>query len=241
MTSTIPVEPTLNIKLQARPPPSKNTAMHMKLPFRLQNMRLDPSRALEPSRKKLTTVEAQRVMAVFEDTIRRVEIVTLLPYLMANLDRYRVSLGGELVELVQHHAVIIASYDDIRQELDQQLERRATLRPSPAPSEDGEKAAPSEDGEKAAPEGQDEADVEPIEVCEDGEGGEGTSVRQGAATSVRSATSARSAGEQSADSQMEATMRNLSLVAQQMSHSTRNILRAFTLNPAVMSMITGMV
>ena len=228
MTTTIPVEPTLNFKLQARPhPPSKDPPMNVPASLRFQNMRLDPSRALEPARKKLTTVEAQRVMAVFEETIRRVEIVTLLPYIMQNLDRYRVSLGGELVELLKHHSVVISSYDDIRQELDNQLERRAAMQKSPAPSEDAD---------KEAKEGQDELDEELAEgeeaAREEALGGDG--MRQGSAASVRSA------GEQSADSQMEATMRNLSLVAQQMSHSTRNILRAFTLNPAIMTVITGM-
>jgi hypothetical protein len=96
--------------------------------IRFQNIRLDPSRALEPARKKLSTLEAQRIMAVFDETIRRVEVVTLLPYLMQNMDRYRVSLGSEIVELLNHHAVIISSYDDIRHQLDSQLERRAAQR-----------------------------------------------------------------------------------------------------------------
>lgn len=233
LTTTIPIEPTLNLKLRAGPyPPSKNPPMNVPASLRFQNMRLDPSRALEPARKKLTTVEAQRVMAVFEETIRRVEIVTLLPYIMANLDRYRVSLGGELVELLKHHSVVISSYDDIRRELDNQLERRAAMQKSPAPSEDAE---------KGATEGQDELDEELADAqreAPDGndmheEGPDGNGMRQGSANSMRSA------GEQSTDSQMEATMRNLSLVAQQMSHSTRNILRAFTLNPAIMTVITG--
>eukprot|EP00916_Digyalum_oweni_P002511 GHVL01004613.1.p1 GENE.GHVL01004613.1~~GHVL01004613.1.p1 ORF type:complete len:481 (-),score=59.73 GHVL01004613.1:229-1671(-) len=207
MTATIPVEPTMNMKLVHRPqPPSKGQAapMHVQPSFRFQNLRLDPSRALEPARKKLTTVEAQRVMSVFDETIRRLEIVTLLQFIMQNIDRFGVSLGGELVELLKHHSVIISSYDDIRQELDIQLDRRAAMQKSPDAIDDAEK----EMG------GTDEVDEEP---------------RQSSAYSARSA--------HSTNSQLEATMRNLSLVAQQLSHSTRNVLRAFSLNPAIMTVI----
>ncbi|KAL8621514.1 hypothetical protein ACOMHN_026186 [Nucella lapillus] len=215
LTTTIPVEPTINMKLQVRPyPPTKNPPLNVQPSFRFQNLRLDPSRALEPTRKKLTTVEGQRVMAVFEDTILRIEVVTLLPHIMRNLDRFRVSLGSELVDLLKHHHVIISSYGEIRQELDKQLERHIAMRKTAAPAD--------EEGEKD--EGVDELDEE-----DDPEG----LLRQG------SALSERSAGEQSTDSLMEATMRNLSLVAQQMSHSTRNILRGFAVNPAILTLIKG--
>ena len=125
-TMQVQPEPTLKMKLSLKPqPPTQKHAGGGPPSFRMQNIRIDPSRALEPARKKLTTVEAQRVMAVFDETIKRCEIVTLLPYIMKNLDRYRVSLGSELVELIKHHEVVISSYDEIRVELDQQLARRA--------------------------------------------------------------------------------------------------------------------
>jgi hypothetical protein len=55
--------------------------------------------------------------------------------------------------------------------------------------------------------------------------------RQGSAASARS--------HDSMDSQMEHTMHNLSLVAQQMSHSTRNILRAFCASPVTITLVQG--
>eukprot|EP00745_Piridium_sociabile_P029241 TRINITY_DN47673_c0_g2_i1.p1 TRINITY_DN47673_c0_g2~~TRINITY_DN47673_c0_g2_i1.p1 ORF type:complete len:374 (+),score=110.46 TRINITY_DN47673_c0_g2_i1:165-1286(+) len=224
-TTTVQPEPTLNMKLSVRPhPPSRNAPMSIQPSFRFQNLRLDPSRALEPARKKLTTVEGQRVMAVFEDTIQRVEIVTLLPHIMDNLDRFRVSLGGELVDFLKHHRVIITSYGEIRHQLDGQLERHAAMkRRSPDPIE--------EEGEK---EGMDKLDDD-----EEGEGGAGGGAGIEGLLRRGSALSVRSAAERSTDSMMEATMRNLSLVAQQLSHSTRNILRAFAVNPAIMTMIKG--
>lgn len=188
-------------------PPATTTTM------KLQHLRIDPSRALEPARKKLTTVEAQRIMAVFEETIRRVEIVTVLPHIIKHIDRYRVSLGGELVELLKHHSVIISSYDEIRHELDKMLGKRASL-------EAERSLTPSDTNIVQG--GQDEIGKEPGEVLQEDDDSEEVSEE-----------------EVVSDEMMEAIMRNLSLVAQQMSHSTRNILRAFSLNPAVMTLITN--
>lgn len=125
----------MNMTLQLRPHPPKAAATQVASMTSLhKNLRLDPSRALEPSRKKLTTVEAQRVMSVFEETIRRVEIVTLLPFIMENLDRFRVSFGGELHDLLKHHSVIISSYEEIRRELDHQLAQQAAQEAGRSPS-----------------------------------------------------------------------------------------------------------
>ncbi|RUS72393.1 hypothetical protein EGW08_019853, partial [Elysia chlorotica] len=87
----------------------------------------DPTKALEPARKKLSTIEAQRIMAVFEESIKRAEIVTALPYIMENMQRFRVSLGSELVELLNQHGRIQQSYKEARAQLDHFLEKRALL------------------------------------------------------------------------------------------------------------------
>ena len=128
VTDVIPqtqVEPTLQIKLQAHPPQKPQPPMAMGGPGnRMRKLRIDPSRALEPTRKKLSTIEAQRVMSVFEETIKRVEVITLLPYIIKHLDRFRISLGHELVELLEQHNRIQKSYEEIRDLLDQQLAKR---------------------------------------------------------------------------------------------------------------------
>ena len=49
--------------------------------------REDPLKILDPSSKKLVTVESQRIMAVLDDTICRIRLVTLLPELTQNTDR----------------------------------------------------------------------------------------------------------------------------------------------------------
>ncbi|KAK7487935.1 hypothetical protein BaRGS_00020836 [Batillaria attramentaria] len=242
MTETVQIEPTMNMTLQTRPHPPKG-APPQKASIKLQNLRIDPTRALEPARKKLTTLEAQRVMAVFEETIRRVEIVTLLPYIMNNIDRYRVSLGGELVELLNHHGVIVSSYNEIRKELDRYLGKRSTeeLLASKTPSQSGDQEEAAE-----AEESKDEVDEEPSEAQTDAPVDEAKKEEAGddeGEPALEREGSQQSSGSRDEgamiDALIEAAMRNLSLVAQQMSHSVRNVLRGFAINPAVVTLITA--
>lgn len=93
--------------------------------LRFRNNKLDPNKALEPTRKKLSTIESQRIMSVFDDAIKRVKIVTALPYIVKNMDRFRVSLGVDLADMVRQHFRIQASYQEIRNQLDELLQCRA--------------------------------------------------------------------------------------------------------------------
>lgn len=76
----------------------------------------DPVQAqqlLTPARRIITNIEAERVMSAVEEAISRVEIVTLLRFMTENVDRFRVSLGAQLVRLLKRHSAVISSYDDI--------------------------------------------------------------------------------------------------------------------------------
>lgn len=88
----------------------------------------DPLKVLDPVRKKLTSVEAQRVVAVVDETIRRIEVVTLLPYITENIDRFSVILGTELCSVLQEHDRLHNSYRKAlsRYELEQKRKRSAT-------------------------------------------------------------------------------------------------------------------
>ena len=112
---------TVHLKLQTKqkltPQPPNEAKPKGKL-------RLDPLRALEPARKKLTTLESQRIMAVLVDSIKRSEVVTILPYIVSHLDRFSVSLGTDLVKMLQDHRVIIQSFEDIKAEAGRLLERQ---------------------------------------------------------------------------------------------------------------------
>lgn len=88
----------------------------------------DPLKVLDPVRKKLTSVEAQRVVAVADETIRRIEVVTLLPYITENLDRFSVILGTDLCSVLQEHDTLQNTYRKAlsRYELEQKRNRSAT-------------------------------------------------------------------------------------------------------------------
>ena len=87
----------------------------------------DPLRVLEPVRKKLTSLEAQRVMAVVEDTIRRMEISTILPYIVENLSRFSIVLGLELTNILQEHDKLQSSYQKSVAQLQLDKKRLLTL------------------------------------------------------------------------------------------------------------------
>lgn len=240
LTQTVGIEPTLQMRLQVPNggPPKGGGFISNKLRNRL---RLDPSRALEPARKKISTIEAQRVMSVFEDTIMKSEIVTLLPYILDNLDRFRITLGSDLCDLLEHHSVILGSYEEIKQTLDKQMKRNqmAKKRQQPkTPSEmdddpEGNQMLDEDD------EGQAASVVSPSQ-----QSGSARGSRQSSRASSRrsSAGSRPSSGRSvqsnfSMDSQMERTVRSLTMVAQQLNTSAKNVIRAFNINPTAINTI----
>lgn len=251
LTETVAVEPTLQMKLQyptaTRP---KNLGMMNKLKNRL---RLDPSRALEPARKKIATIEAQRIMSVFEDAIMKSEIVTLMPFIVENLERFRITLGTELSELIEQHAVILNSYEEIKQALDRQMKRNAakvrtkqveSRSPTMSPDDpegnqmlDEEAAAglasPSlQSGDQSRP--QSKGSARGSSRASSGRSGS----RRGSQSGSSRPSSSGSVGSQfSMDSQMERTVRSLTMVAQQLNTSCKNVIRAFQINPSAMNTI----
>ena len=46
---------------------------------------------LQPTQKKLNSVESQQVLSVLDESIKRIEVVSALPYLINSLDRHSVS------------------------------------------------------------------------------------------------------------------------------------------------------
>lgn len=103
-------------------PPSSSVAFRSsRLTPRSPEMRvrIDPQRALQPARKKLSTIEAQRVMGVLSATIRRAELATALPRLAAAQrrsggDDWNVALGADLARLVETCGVVMDSHRELR-------------------------------------------------------------------------------------------------------------------------------
>ncbi|EDO44929.1 predicted protein, partial [Nematostella vectensis] len=88
----------------------------------------DPLKVLDPARKKLSSVESQRVISVLDDTIRRIEIGSLLPFIAENLERYSVILGSELSLLISEHDKLQHAYQKAvsKFELEQKRARSAS-------------------------------------------------------------------------------------------------------------------
>ena len=76
----------------------------------------DLARILEPSQKKLTTVESQRVLSVLDECIKKLQTVSVLPNVMRDLPRYSVSLGSDVVGLLEEHARLRGEYHDALRE-----------------------------------------------------------------------------------------------------------------------------
>ena len=108
-------EPSLQMKLpvagQMMPqPPGIPKGM---MGAQRDRLRIDPKRALEPTRKKLSTLESQRIMAVVLDSIRKMEVMAALPTVLNDLPRFSIVLGAELVEVLERHKVILDSYAEL--------------------------------------------------------------------------------------------------------------------------------
>ena len=71
-----------------------------------EEKQLDFLKSFDPGRKKLSSVESQRILSSLDDCIRKVEIVTLLPFIIENMDRFSILLGSELVRLIEEYDLI---------------------------------------------------------------------------------------------------------------------------------------
>ncbi len=71
----------------------------------------DPLRILAPAQKKLSTIESQRVLGVVDETTKRLEGVFLLSQLTDSLERLSVSLGAEMVSLLEEYKQLVNRYN----------------------------------------------------------------------------------------------------------------------------------
>ncbi|XP_060105952.1 dynein regulatory complex protein 10 [Heteronotia binoei] len=62
-----------------------------------------PLKILDPVRSKLTTVETKRIVSVLDDTIVKVELVTLFSYILQNPEQFSIALGQELSGALKEH------------------------------------------------------------------------------------------------------------------------------------------
>lgn len=61
---------------------------------------------IDTSKKKLSSLDSQRILSVLDDAILKTEIATLFPYIIENLQRYSVMLGGNLCSLLKEYDIV---------------------------------------------------------------------------------------------------------------------------------------
>ncbi|KAK2499651.1 hypothetical protein MC885_000833 [Smutsia gigantea] len=65
-----------------------------------------PLNPLIPSKTKLTTTEAKRIMSVLDETIHKVQLVTLLSYVASNKEVLEGMLGEDIMKAVREHEAL---------------------------------------------------------------------------------------------------------------------------------------
>lgn len=85
----------------------------------------DPLRILAPGQKKLTNIESQRILGVVDEAIKRLDYARVIPYLASNITRFSVTLGAQLVKLLEEYNAIVRDYNHLYETL--QLEELPVL------------------------------------------------------------------------------------------------------------------
>lgn len=83
----------------------------------------DPCKILDPKRKTLPSLHAERIMTVFQEAVRRMEITTALPYVLDSLPRFSVVLGQELVNHMEKHLRLQNAFKEMICEQNRLLEK----------------------------------------------------------------------------------------------------------------------
>lgn len=183
----------------------------------------DPLKVLDPVRKKLTSVEAQRVIAVVDDSIKRLELVSLLPYIIENLNRFSVILGSDLVQVLEEHDRIQASYQKAVSKFS--LEQRRTQSASPTTSNVSSRR--SSEISQAASESQDGALRERVVL--QGSRASSASSKHSLSQKIGRLSPLQASDDQAVD------LKVVYGLSTHMKHSVKNILRLFASNPAAVN------
>ena len=185
----------------------------------------DPLKVLDPARKKLTSVEAQRVLAVLDETIRRVEVVSLLPHITENIERFSVILGTDLVQAMVEHGQLQSLYQKAAAKLG--LEQCRARSASPAGSTEYS-SRPSSRSSAAPAADEDDFNSHKLENQQESRT---SSVASSAAKSMKSRGTPASFGTRSPPPSAE----SFQALEFQLRDSLRNVLRLFSSNPAARS------
>ncbi|XP_002732097.1 dynein regulatory complex protein 10-like [Saccoglossus kowalevskii] len=189
----------------------------------------DALRVLDPSRKKLTTIESQRILAAYEESIKRVEVVTLLPFVAENLDRFNVVLGGELVTAIEEYAELQKAYQQLV--APSEPERPTSKSSKRSATQISRRTTPASHHSVPA-----EGELPTVEPP-GSRRGTPNSYRSSAGLSGRS-SAASDAPSETVDPEAEAEKaRNIEILKQHIGFACKNILRLFSSNPAAVNAV----
>ena len=180
----------------------------------------DPLKVLDPARKKLTSVEAQRVIAVVDDSIKRLELVSLLPYIIENLSRFSVILGSDLVQVLEEHDRLQSSYQRAISKFT--LDQRRSQSASPTPSRVSSRR--SSEASQATLENEDVLALRESRQSSAGSK-QSMSLKQGRLSPL----------EQAGNQDETLDLKMVQALSAQMKHSVRTIMRLFASNPAAVN------
>ena len=78
---------------------------------------LDSCKVFEPKRKTLQSLDAERIITVFQEAVKRLEITTVLPEVLGTLPRFSVVLGQELMTHMERHLRLQNRFTEVTSEL----------------------------------------------------------------------------------------------------------------------------
>lgn len=85
-------------------------------------------KTFEPTRKKLTSVESQRLINSIDECIDKMEIATLIPeVVLPDMDRFRTMLGHQSVEALQEQSFLMHKFHEQRLQVAEMYERQKNI------------------------------------------------------------------------------------------------------------------
>lgn len=109
--------------LSAGPPYQGPDVNRMRLVAEPSKKPTSPLKALVPSKTKLTTIETKRIMSVLDETIHKVQLVTLLSYVTSDREDLEGMLGKDIAQAMREHQDLCQVFLD-RVSVLQEEERR---------------------------------------------------------------------------------------------------------------------
>ncbi|XP_075813790.1 dynein regulatory complex protein 10 isoform X2 [Microtus pennsylvanicus] len=105
--------------------PSYDSLAIQRIPLRTDIIQAEPMKTLAPSKSKLSTIEAKRIMSVLDEAIQKVELVTLMSYVESHPEVLEGMFPEDLVRAIREHldiGQVLLEGASILQEKQKQLE-----------------------------------------------------------------------------------------------------------------------